>query len=31
LQFYANGDTARRLVGVQDEDALREVVAELAK
>jgi thioredoxin 1 len=30
LQFYANGEAARRLVGVQDEDALRDVVAELA-
>jgi thioredoxin 1 len=30
LQFFANGERVRRLVGMQDEDALREAISELA-
>lgn len=29
LQFYADGEPAERVVGVQDEDTLREIVARL--
>lgn len=29
LQFYANGEPAERLVGVQDEETLRDVAASL--
>ncbi|WP_142856881.1 thioredoxin [Salinigranum halophilum] len=30
LQFYAHGEEAKRLIGVQDKDALLDVIAELA-
>jgi thioredoxin 1 len=30
LQFYAGGEQAKRLIGVQDKDTLLDVVAELA-
>jgi thioredoxin 1 len=29
LQFYADGEAAERVVGVQDEDTLRDIVARL--
>ncbi len=30
LQFYANGEEAKRLIGVQDKDDLLDVIAELS-